>query len=90
MNKNIVIVPARGGSKRIFKKNIKFFLGKPIIEWVFDILKSSKLFSKIIVSTDNKDIANIAMKNNVSVPFVRPDYLFNYYFRLRRLTKKNC
>ena len=64
---NICIIPARGGSKRIPKKNIKKFLGKPIINYVIDNVKKTKLFKKIIVSTDDKMIRNIIQNKGVIV-----------------------
>ena len=69
---NICVIPARGGSKRIFKKNLKFFCGKPIICWSIEIAKASKCFDRIIVSTDDKKIALIAKKYGAEVPFIRP------------------
>ena len=69
---NIAIITARGGSKRIPKKNIKKFCGKPIIYWVIKAVKKSKIFDKIIVSTDSEKIAKIVKKYNVDVPFIRP------------------
>ena len=69
---NLALIPARGGSKRIKKKNIKLFNGKPMIAWVIEAVKSSKCFDKIIVSTDCKDIALISEEYGVDVPFVRP------------------
>ncbi len=60
--KNIAIIPARIGSKRIKKKNIKNFLNKPIIYWTLKCLKKSKLFDKIYVSTDSKEIVNKVKK----------------------------
>lgn len=71
------IIPARGGSKRIPKKNIKNFCGKPIIAWSIEIAKKSNFFDKIIVSTDNQDIANLAKKLGVEVPFKRPKKIAN-------------
>tara|TARA_Y100000590_G_scaffold18275_1_gene21762 strand:+ start:25181 stop:25873 length:693 start_codon:yes stop_codon:yes gene_type:complete len=68
----IAIIPARAGSKRIPKKNIKFFFGKPMIYWSIRAAKKTKLFDKIIVSTDNKKIAKIAKKYKAEVPFLRP------------------
>ena len=53
----IAIIPARGGSKRIPHKNIKYFCGKPIIAWSIQTALSSKLFDRVIVSTDDDDIA---------------------------------
>lgn len=69
------IIPARGGSKRIPKKNIKLFLGKPIIAYSIEIALSSGLFDKVIVSTDDAEIANIAIKYGAEVPFLRPSGL---------------
>ena len=59
---NIAIIPARGGSKRIPKKNIKDFLGKPIIAYSIELALNIKLFSKVIVSTDDEEIKDIAIK----------------------------
>lgn len=70
-NKNICIIPARGGSKRIPKKNIKLFLGKPIISYSIELAHKSNLFDEIMVSTDNDEIAEIAIKSGASVPFFR-------------------
>jgi pseudaminic acid cytidylyltransferase len=59
---NLCVIPARGGSKRVIKKNIKNFCGKPIILWSIEQAKLSKCFDKIIVSTDDTEIANLAKK----------------------------
>jgi pseudaminic acid cytidylyltransferase len=72
---NICIIPARSGSKRIPKKNIKSFFGKPIIAWSIKIAIESKCFDKIIVSTDDNKIANIAKRYGAEVPFMRPKKL---------------
>ena len=69
---NVAIIPARGGSKRIPKKNIKDFLGKPIIAYSIENAISSKLFNKVIVSTDDEEIKDIAIKYGALVPFIRP------------------
>ncbi len=68
---NIAIIPARGGSKRIKKKNIKIFFKRPMISWAINSLKKSKLFDKIFVSTDNVEIAKIAKRYGAEVPFIR-------------------
>lgn len=73
--KNICLIPARGGSKRIHKKNIKLFFGKPLIAWSIEIAKSTGIFENIYVSTDNKEIAKIAKEYGAIIPFLRPDYL---------------
>lgn len=75
MKKAIAIIPARGGSKRIPRKNIKDFFGKPLIAYSIEVALKSKLFDKVIVSTDDEEIAKIAMKYGASVPFLRPKEL---------------
>ncbi len=69
---NFIVIPARSGSKRIKNKNIKKFLGVPIIEQTIKNLIKIKFKKRIIVSTDNKKIASIARKAGAEVPFVRP------------------
>jgi pseudaminic acid cytidylyltransferase len=71
----IAIIPARGGSKRIPKKNIKKFLGKPLIAYSIETAINSKLFDKVVVSTDNEEIAKIARAYGAEVPFIRPKEL---------------
>jgi pseudaminic acid cytidylyltransferase len=68
----IAIIPARGGSKRIPGKNSKMFCGKPMIAWAIDCALESKLFDKVIVSTDNEHIAQVARAAGAETPFVRP------------------
>lgn len=68
---SIAIIPARGGSKRIPRKNIKDFLGKSIIAYSIEAALQSKLFDEVMVSTDDKGIAEIAVKYGASVPFLR-------------------
>ena len=69
---NICLIPARYGSKRLKRKNIKLFYGKPLIEYAIRNAKKSKLFDKIIVSTDSKIIAKISKKYGADIPFMRP------------------
>lgn len=68
---NLLIIPARGGSKRIPRKNIKNFLGKPIIAYSIEAAIKSKLFDEIMVSTDDAEIAEIAKNYGAKVPFLR-------------------
>jgi N-acylneuraminate cytidylyltransferase len=68
---NLCIIPARGGSKRIPRKNIKDFLGKPIIAYSIEVALNSGLFDEVMVSTDDKEIAEIAIKYGAKVPFFR-------------------
>ncbi len=72
---NICVIPARGGSKRILKKNIKNFLGKPIIAYSIEAALNSQLFDKVIVSTDDESIAKVAKEYGAEIPFVRPKKL---------------
>tara|TARA_B100000029_G_scaffold481282_1_gene530206 strand:+ start:1122 stop:1805 length:684 start_codon:yes stop_codon:yes gene_type:complete len=74
---NLAIIPARSGSKRIPNKNIKFFFGKPIMSYSIDLAIKSKIFDKVIVSTDSSKIKKIAERNGAEVPFIRPKYLSN-------------
>lgn len=69
--KNLAIIPARGSSKRIPKKNIKEFLGKPIIAYSIEAAIESELFDEIMVSTDDEEIAEIAKRYGAKVPFFR-------------------
>lgn len=69
--KNVAIIPARGGSKRIPKKNVKLFFGKPIIEYSIKAALKSGCFSEVMVSTDDPEIAKIAKCAGASVPFLR-------------------
>lgn len=69
--KKIAIIPARGGSKRIPRKNIKNFLGKPIIAYSIEAALNSDLFDEIMVSTDDEEIAMVARKYGAKVPFMR-------------------
>jgi pseudaminic acid cytidylyltransferase len=68
---NLAIIPARGGSKRIPRKNIKLFLGKPIIAYSIEAALNSELFDEVMVSTDDEEIAIVAKKYGATVPFMR-------------------
>lgn len=70
---SLCIIPARGGSKRIPRKNIKDFLGRPIITYSIGTALKSNLFDEIIVSTDDPEIASIALKYGAKVPFLRSE-----------------
>jgi pseudaminic acid cytidylyltransferase len=74
---NIAIIPARGGSKRIPRKNIKEFNGKPMIAWSIEAAIQSQLFDQVLVSTDDIEIADIAQLYGASTPFPRPGHLAN-------------
>lgn len=75
--RNIAIITARGGSKRIPKKNIKEFCGEPIIAYSIQAALESKLFDEVMVSTDSMEIAGIAKKYGASVPFMRSEETSN-------------
>ncbi|WP_296892224.1 pseudaminic acid cytidylyltransferase [Thiobacillus sp.] len=71
----LAVIPARGGSKRIPRKNIKMFAGKPMIAHAITAAKSSGLFEHVVVSTDDREIAEIATEWGAEVPFTRPKEL---------------
>ena len=71
----ICLIPARGGSKRIPRKNIREFRGKPMIAWSISAAQESSCFDRIIVSTDDEEIAEVARSFGAEVPFLRPSHL---------------
>ena len=73
MQRNIAVITARGGSKRIPRKNIRDFMGRPMISYAISSAKNSKIFEKILVSTDDKEIAEIAKSLGAWVPFLRSE-----------------
>ncbi len=75
----IAVIPARGGSKRIPRKNIKPFFGKPMIAWSIEAAKATRIFDHIIVSTDDDEIAEIGRQYGAEVPFTRPSELSDDY-----------
>ena len=75
MTKAVAIIPARGGSKRIPRKNIKAFYGKPLIAYSIEVALESELFDQVVVTTDDEEIATIAKSYGASVPFIRPKEL---------------
>ena len=68
----VCVIPARGGSKRIPRKNIKSFHNKPLIAYSIDCALNSQLFSRVVVSTDDEEISKVAEQYGAEVPFVRP------------------
>lgn len=75
----MAVIPARGGSKRIPKKNIREFCGQPIIAWSIKAAIESACFDRIVVSTDDDEIAEVAVSCGAEVPFVRPAELSDDY-----------
>lgn len=75
----VAIIPARGGSKRIPEKNIKLFHGKPMISYSIEAALASGCFDKVIVSTDDAEIANVAKDYGAQVPFLRPENISDDY-----------
>lgn len=73
----IAIITARGGSKRIPKKNIKDFYGKPMLAYAIEAAKNARIFDEIMVSTDSEEIAEVASKYGASVPFMRSERTAN-------------
>lgn len=80
--KNVAIIPARGGSKRIPRKNIRDFLGKPIIAYSIETALASGLFEEVMVSTDDVEIAEVAKKCGAKVPFMRSEEMADDYATL--------
>lgn len=93
----LAIIPARGGSKGVPRKNIKDLAGKPLIYYTIKAAQESKYIDRIIVSTDDNEIAEIALKYGAEVPFLRPDELAsdnaraidNYIYTINRLNMMN-
>ncbi len=83
----IAIIPARRGSKRIKNKNIKNFCGKPIISYSIETALNTKIFDKIIVSTDCEKISKISKSYGASVPFKRPPELSDDYTGIHEVLK---
>ena len=75
----LCVIPARGGSKRIPRKNVKDFLGKPLIAYSIEAALNSGVFERVIVSTDDAEIADVAVKFGAQVPFMRDAALSNDY-----------
>ncbi len=73
--KSLIVIPARGGSKRLKNKNKKNLLGKPLIEYTINFAKKIKVTPYILVSTNDKDIIEIALKKKVLAPWLRPSHL---------------
>tara|TARA_Y100001970_G_C14247315_1_gene869204 strand:+ start:103 stop:822 length:720 start_codon:yes stop_codon:yes gene_type:complete len=82
---NLCVIPARGGSKRIPKKNIKDFFGKPLIAYTIEVALSSNLFERVIVSTDDEEIAEISRNYGAEIPFIRPKELSDDYVGLEHV-----
>ena len=71
----LALIPARGGSKRIPRKNIRFFRGRPMIAWSIEAAQAAGCFDRIMVSTDDEEIAAVATRHGAEVPFFRPAHL---------------
>lgn len=71
----VAVIPARGGSKRIPRKNVKLFHGKPIIQYAIEVARATGIFDYILVSTDDPEIQQIAIELGANAPFVRPSEL---------------
>lgn len=86
--KNLAIIPARGGSKRIPKKNVKPFLGKPMLAYSIEAALATGLFDEVMVSTDDEEIAEVARKYGARVPFMRTETTANDYATLADVMKE--
>lgn len=80
---SLCVIPARGGSKRIPRKNIKPFCGKPMIAWSIEAAEASGCVDRIIVSTDDEEIARVAQEWGAEVPFIRPAELADDFVATR-------
>jgi N-acylneuraminate cytidylyltransferase len=78
MKGNIAIIPARGGSKRIENKSVIEFFGKPLILWTIESALDSRLFDRVVVSTDSKEIARVSKLYGAEVPFLRNNFVDDY------------
>lgn len=83
---NLAVIPARGGSKRIPRKNIKAFCGKPMLAYSIELAKNCGVFDDVIVSTDDAEIAQLARDMGANVPFVRPAELADDFSGTRAVT----
>lgn len=81
--RTLAVITARGGSKRIPRKNVKDFCGKPIIKYSIEAALKSNLFDEVMVSTDDKEIADISVESGASVPFMRSEKTSNDYATTR-------
>ena len=89
----LAIIPARGGSKGVSKKNIQTLGGKPLIYWTIDAAMKAESISRVVLSTDNKEIAELCKPTGIEIPFMRPDELAqdnslaidNYLYTTERL-----
>lgn len=70
--KILAFIPARAGSKRVPKKNIKFLAEKPLIAYTIETARKSKYINRIVVSTDSEEIAKVAREYGAEIPFLRP------------------
>ena len=86
--KNLAIIPARGGSKRIPKKNVKPFLGKPMLAYSIEAALATGLFDEVMVSTDDQEIAEVARQYGAKVPFMRTPATANDYATLADVMKE--
>jgi len=75
----VAVIPARGGSKRIPRKNIRNFCGKPMLAWSIDAALKSGCVDRVVVSTDDPEIASVAQEHGADVPFMRPANLADDY-----------
>ncbi len=83
MTIRLALIPARGGSKRIPRKNVRIFAGKPMISWPIEAARESGLFDRIIVSTDDDEVAEITRTAGAEVPFMRPAELSDDHTPIR-------
>lgn len=86
----IAVIPARGGSKRIPRKNIRNFAGMPMIAHSIGLLKETQLFNRIIVSTDDEEISKVAKHFGAEIPFIRDSSISDDYSGLQEVVADAC
>ena len=79
------IIPARSGSKRIKNKNIKSFMGKPIIAYSIEAAKAANIFDRIIISSDSEEIIDVSLQYGAEAPFLRPAELSDDFCGLKQV-----
>lgn len=81
----IAIIPARIGSKRLPRKNVRVLVDRPIIQWVIEAARASRVFDRVVVSTESDEVAEVAERAGADVPFRRPDALADDYTGTREV-----
>jgi len=84
----LCVIPARGGSKRIPRKNVRLFAGRPMLAWSVEAALASGLFDRVMVSTDDDEIAQVAQRSGAEIPFLRPRELADDFTGTQAVTRQ--